>query len=364
MTTMTPAFAQNLSPDVLIRQPATTMQTLALNASGCANTPRWVLATAMATSWMLWVCVVAIVLWTSTKMAFATPKSRWWSHGMRMGHLLERGQHGMRALGPTIPRRLRRLQRSEPVLFQFGQLVKRRGGGLAELPWCLWPNRRLCGLRKCCQCTVGCGDPVSYQGYDYATVLIGDQCWFAENLRNESYRNGDAIPTGLSDNEWSSTTSGAVAIYGEDANCSEYSPDIDACDPAQSLSEYGRLYNWYAVDEARGLCPSGWHVPTDGEWTVLTDFLGGTSAAVGQMKTDYGWLNGATARIRATFRVCRAATAKAVDTSTPVEPPGLVEFFAQWIQRMEPTPGLQLRQCLQRLLRSANGLFRPLHQKR
>ena len=59
-----------------------------------------------------------------------------------------------------------------------------------------------------------CGDPVSYQGYDYATVLIGDQCWFAENLRNESYRNGDAIPAGLSDSEWSTTISGATTVLG------------------------------------------------------------------------------------------------------------------------------------------------------
>ena len=137
-----------------------------------------------------------------------------------------------------------------------------------------------------------CGDPVGYQGYDYATVLIGDQCWFAENLRSENYENGDAIPSNLSDSEWSSTTSGAVAVYGEDAGCDNLSPDIDACDPAQSLEEYGRLYNWYAVDDARGLCPSGWHVPTDGEWTLMTDELGGESIAGGQMKTTYGWYQG------------------------------------------------------------------------
>ena len=137
-----------------------------------------------------------------------------------------------------------------------------------------------------------CGDPVSYQGYDYATVLIGEQCWFAENLRSENYENGDAIPSNLSDSDWQNTTSGAVAVFGEDAGCNNFSPDIDACDPAQSLNEYGRLYNWYAVDDARGLCPSGWHVPTDGEWTVMTDHLGGESIAGSQMKTDYGWYNG------------------------------------------------------------------------
>ena len=144
-----------------------------------------------------------------------------------------------------------------------------------------------------CVSLFSCGDPVSYQGYDYATVLIGQQCWFAENLRSESYENGDAIPSGLGDSEWDNTSSGAVAVYGEGSSeCNDYSPVGDACDEAWSLSEYGRLYNWYAVDDARGLCPSGWHVPTDGEWTVLTDHLGGESVAGGQMKTTYGWYDG------------------------------------------------------------------------
>jgi uncharacterized protein (TIGR02145 family) len=138
-----------------------------------------------------------------------------------------------------------------------------------------------------------CGDLVSYQGYEYATVQIGEQCWFAENLRSENYENGDAIPAGFSDSEWSSTTSGATAVYGEGSSyCETFTPDGDACDEAWSLNEYGRLYNWYAVEDARGLCPSGWHVPTDGEWTILTDHLGGESVAGGQMKTDYGWFDG------------------------------------------------------------------------
>jgi len=122
-----------------------------------------------------------------------------------------------------------------------------------------------------------CGDPLSYQGYDYATVLIGEQCWFAENLRSENYENGDAIPAGLSDSEWSSTTSGATTVYKESAS---------------NLETYGRLDNWYAVDDARGLCPSGWHVPTEVEWTLMTDHLGGAQVAADQMKTDYGWSGG------------------------------------------------------------------------
>ena len=137
-----------------------------------------------------------------------------------------------------------------------------------------------------------CGDPLEHQGYDYVTVEIGEQCWFSENLRSESYENGDAIPSSVSDSEWSSTTSGAVALYGEDAGCQSNSPNVDACDPIQSLNEYGRLYNWYAVDDSRGLCPSGWHVPTDEEWTVMTDHLGGESTSGSQMKTTYGWFGG------------------------------------------------------------------------
>jgi len=118
-----------------------------------------------------------------------------------------------------------------------------------------------------------CGEAITYAGMGYSTVQIGDQCWFAENLRTTTYLNGDAIPQNLSDADWSSTTSGAMAFYVNG--------------PA-----YGGLYNWYAVDDSRGLCPSGWHVPTDGEWTVMTDFLGGSSVAGGQMKSTYGWNGG------------------------------------------------------------------------
>lgn len=122
-----------------------------------------------------------------------------------------------------------------------------------------------------------CGDVVTYQGYEYATVQIGDQCWFAENLQSENYENGEAIPSNLSDSEWSSTTSGAVAVYG---------------DNALNLETYGRLYNWYAVDDARGLCPSGWHVPTDAEWTALRDHLLQFGNAGDQLKATSGWDSG------------------------------------------------------------------------
>ena len=122
-----------------------------------------------------------------------------------------------------------------------------------------------------------CGDPLEYQGYDYETVQIGEQCWFAENLRTENYENGDAIPASLGNSEWTSFSFGATALYEENATY---------------LDTFGRLYNWHAVDDDRGLCPSGWHVPTDEGWAVMTDHLGGELNAGVQMKADYGWNNG------------------------------------------------------------------------
>jgi uncharacterized protein (TIGR02145 family) len=104
-----------------------------------------------------------------------------------------------------------------------------------------------------------CGDDLRHDGYDYATVQIGTQCWFQENLRSDHYSNGDAIPGNLDDATWTSTTAGAQDYYDNEA---------------VNLSAYGRLYNWYAVDDARGLCPSGWHVPSDDEWKTMEMHLG------------------------------------------------------------------------------------------
>jgi uncharacterized protein (TIGR02145 family) len=95
-------------------------------------------------------------------------------------------------------------------------------------------------------------------GNIYNTVQIGTQCWTQSNLKVSKYRNGDNIPTGLSNSDWSNTTSGAYAIYNND-------PVNDGL--------YGKLYNHYAVTDSRGLCPTGWHVPTDGEWNVIVKFL-------------------------------------------------------------------------------------------
>ena len=125
-------------------------------------------------------------------------------------------------------------------------------------------------------------ESVEFNGYTYEVVAIGTQCWFAENLRSENYRNGDAIPGSLSDAVWTSTTTGAQTVYGKGSSVVQDGSD----DEVANLANYGRLYNWYAVDDARGLCPTGWHVPTDAEWTTLTDFLGGSGIAMKSSPSD------------------------------------------------------------------------------
>ena len=115
-------------------------------------------------------------------------------------------------------------------------------------------------------------------GNTYNTVQIGTQCWTKENLRVTKYRDGTIIPldesgrtTGNGTGQtWSSRTTGARTVYGHSA---------------ANLATYGYLYNWYAVADSKGLCPSGWHVPSDSEWTTLTNYLGGESVAGGRMKS-------------------------------------------------------------------------------
>jgi uncharacterized protein (TIGR02145 family) len=113
------------------------------------------------------------------------------------------------------------------------------------------------------------GTVTDIDGNVYTTVTIGNQVWMAENLKTTRYNNGDSIPTGLSDNDWQNTTSGACAIYNNNA---------------ANNSTYGKLYNWYAVNDPRNLSPGGWHAPTDAEWTTLVTYLGGDGVAGGKLK--------------------------------------------------------------------------------
>jgi uncharacterized protein (TIGR02145 family) len=95
--------------------------------------------------------------------------------------------------------------------------------------------------------------------------------WLATNLRTTRYRNGDAIPRPGS-NDWQATTSGAFAVQPHTF--------INGLDSEQDvLAAYGALYNWYAVADPRGLCPTGWRVPSDADWKQLEMHLGMSPAA-------------------------------------------------------------------------------------
>lgn len=106
-------------------------------------------------------------------------------------------------------------------------------------------------------------------GNIYNTVVIGNQVWMRENLKVSKYQNGDAITNLTNVDQWMSTSSGAWSYYDNN--------------PSYELV-YGRLYNWYCVTDSRKVCPSGWHVPNEADWTVLTDYLGEVAIAGGKLK--------------------------------------------------------------------------------
>jgi uncharacterized protein (TIGR02145 family) len=98
----------------------------------------------------------------------------------------------------------------------------------------------------------------------------------SENLRVTEYRDGTTIPDETSGTTWSTLATGART---------DYTGATGIPSGQTYVSTYGYLYNWFAVNDAKGLCPLGWHVPTDAEWTTLTNFLGGLSVAGGKMKS-------------------------------------------------------------------------------
>ncbi|NNE26154.1 MAG: hypothetical protein HKN09_04875 [Saprospiraceae bacterium] len=118
---------------------------------------------------------------------------------------------------------------------------------------------------------------IDQDGNSYPTVVIGTQEWMGKSLRTITYNNGDSIPFIGNDaagaTAWSSANYGAYCIY--DTTGTGYS-NFD-------IIEFGHLYNWYAVDDSRNVCPSGWHVPTEADFNTLITFLGGGNAG-GPMK--------------------------------------------------------------------------------
>jgi uncharacterized protein (TIGR02145 family) len=118
------------------------------------------------------------------------------------------------------------------------------------------------------------GNMSDIDGNTYNTVTIGTQEWMAENLKTTKYNDGSAIPNVTDNPAWAALTTGAYCWYNNDIGKKAY---------------YGALYNYYAVVDSRNLCPSGWHIPTDAEFTTLTTYLGGENVAGGKLKANTLW---------------------------------------------------------------------------
>ena len=121
---------------------------------------------------------------------------------------------------------------------------------------------------------------VSSSAFSQSEVKIGNQTWMSKNLDVSNFRNGEAIPEAKDAEQWikaGKNKTAAFCYYNYDSKNGE---------------KYGKLYNWFAVSDSRGLAPQGYHVPSDAEWTILTDFLGREDLAGQKMKSTSGWSTG------------------------------------------------------------------------
>lgn len=118
----------------------------------------------------------------------------------------------------------------------------------------------------------------SIERYKKGYIAIGRQIWALVNLNVTTFRNGDPIPEVESEAEWVNASNKGLPAW-----C-YYNGDVS------NGSKYGKLYNWYAVHDSRGLAPQGWHIPIESEWTTLVNYLGGDEAG-NKMKNTSGWEN-------------------------------------------------------------------------
>jgi uncharacterized protein (TIGR02145 family) len=169
------------------------------------------------------------------------------------------------------------------------------------------------------------------EGNSYKTVYIGTQQWMAENLKVSKYSDGTTIPNITDNRDWASNTTGAWAYYNNDV---------------ANNAKYGKLYNWLAISQTtngnKNVCPTGWRVPSDAEWTVLTNYLGGSNVG-GKMK-EVGTTNWKSSNIIYT------------NTSLFTGLPGgtrhdngnyaNVGYYGKWWSSTELSPGLALYRYL------------------
>ena len=135
-------------------------------------------------------------------------------------------------------------------------------------------------------CIYDCNGQLYHFGYAYELVAIGSQCWFAENLRTDRYRNGDSIPEVIVG--WPELEYGARVPFGLGGGViTPGSEDFEA-----NFEDYGFLYNWFATVDSRGLCPSGFHVPDMEEWNELKSYINDDSYLIRSSSDDEPPWNG------------------------------------------------------------------------
>jgi uncharacterized protein (TIGR02145 family) len=141
------------------------------------------------------------------------------------------------------------------------------GGGFVIIPGISAANNsggqtgissHICGASNVHNPAKSYGTLTDQEGNIYKTIVIGTQEWMAENLNTSIYQNGEVIANVADEDQWFNLNTGAWCYYNNDN---------------QYECPYGKLYNWYAVADPRNVCPTGWHVPTDAEWSVLINFL-------------------------------------------------------------------------------------------
>ena len=118
---------------------------------------------------------------------------------------------------------------------------------------------------------------VDIDGNVYRVIDVNGKCWTAQNLKVSRYVNGDSILNIVPNQNWVDSDEGATCVYMNDT---------------ANNSPFGKLYNGMAVVDARKLCPAGWHVASDTDWTAMTDFLGGAEIAGGKLKATNTWAFG------------------------------------------------------------------------
>ena len=142
-------------------------------------------------------------------------------------------------------------------------------------------RRRLCltsGVLALILFSAGCSSQpqkvIDQDGKSSTAVQIGSMIWTGKNLDVTHYRNGDIIPEIKDPKEWTAIKTGAWCYNGN---------------KPENGKSYGKLYNWYAVNDPRGLAPKGWHIPADSEWAALSDLLGGEENSAGALKAATHW---------------------------------------------------------------------------